>query len=361
MGRRTFEGLKVLDFTQAAVGPITTQYLAHLGATVVKVDSSVHPDDSRNLPPFTEFVVDRDCSGLFSIWNSSKMTIAIDLRQPEGVDIAKRLAIWADVVVENFSGHTIDRWGLDYDSLAKENPGIIMLRTDYTCPRLNLAALAGALLHKKRTGKGQYLDASQYEMSLTFLSPLILEYVVNGGTVERHGNRSDDASPHGVFQCRGNDRWCAIAVTTDAEWRALSTAVGEAALRNPHRYATLQLRKSNEDELERLLEEWTRCREATEVVAILQAVGVPCGIVEDARDIDCDPQLLHYEFMRMVDHPKMGQKGCPVRRNTFRMSAAEDVLSRPPILGEHTREVCTEILGMTDEEIDGLANRGILR
>jgi len=404
MSRMVLEGIKVADFSHAAVGPLTTQYLAQLGATVIKIDSDMHPDGSRSLPPFAGNISGLNSSGLFAMWNSTKRTIAINLGRPKGIELAKRLIMWADIVVENYSGHTMEKWGLGYENLRKMKPDIIMLSscmhgqtgpfsrhkgygiplaalcgvsyltgwpdrmpagvygpwTDYMSPRLNLAAIAGALIYRKRTGKGQYLDASQYESSLTFLSPLIMDYMVNGHVMERQGNRSPLAAPHGVFKCKGDARWCAIAVTSDIEWQAFCRVVGNPLWTTDPRFTTLEKRKQNEDALEELVEEWTKERPPEEVMELLQGAGVPAGIVESGQDLNDDPQLKHYNFLQMLDHQGMGLAGCPARTNTFRLSKADQQLWAAPTLGEHSAYVCTEILGMSDDELAELLNEGVL-
>ena len=218
--------------------------------------------------------------------------------------------------------------------------------------------LLAALDHRRRTGKGQYFELSQYEAGVHWLTPSILEYTVNGRVADRQGNRQPDAAPHGAYRCAA-DRWCVIAVTNDDQWQSLCNAMGASSLSEDQRFLTLQDRKANEDELDRLVEQWTSQLDAFEVMHTLQALGVAAGVVQTGEDLlEHDPQLRHRNFYQRLDHPALGSYRAP--QPSFRLSAAPCQLQRVRLLGEDTYEVLSKSLGLSEEEIEQFALAGAL-
>src|SRR5262252_10756167 len=296
---RPLEGLKVLDFFWVAVGPMTTGYLAEYGATVVRVESRRRPDPLRSSPPFREARPGPNRSGYYASYNAGKRALGLNMGHPKAIEVVKRLVAWADVVAENFTPGTMQRWGLGYDELVKIKPDIIMLSTsmfghggplssqpgygpvlsslsgmtgitgwpdraptnpygaytDFVVPRFAVAAILAALDYRRRTGIGQHLDMSQLEASLHFIAPALLDCALNGRDGERTGNRDRGAAPHAAFPCRGKDNWVSIACLTDAHWQALKRAMGAPAWSAEERFTTLVGRKAHEDELETLIAE----------------------------------------------------------------------------------------------------------
>jgi benzylsuccinate CoA-transferase BbsF subunit len=403
MRKKLFEGIKVLDFTWAAAGPMTTKVLSDYGAEVIKIENHLHPDGTRVGGPFKDNIPGVNRSACFNQWNTGKHSILVNLIRPKGLEVAKRLVVWADVVVENFSGGTIKRMGLGYEVLKKLKPDIIMLSscmmgqtgpyashpgvgplltalsgfynitgwpdrepigpsgayTDFICPRFTLLAIIAALDYRRRTGKGQYLDLSQFETSVHLMAPVLLDSIVNHRVANRMGNRSHYAAPHGAYRCRGEDRWCAIAVFTDEEWENFCKAIGNPSWTKETRFSTLRARKQNEDELDRLIDDWTNNYSAEQIMEILQSSGVAAGIVQNAEDLqERDPQLKHRHFFWKLEHPDVGEYTAP--RPNFTLSKAPYELHRAPLLGEHSEHVLKEILGMTDDEIAELVIEGIL-
>ena len=395
------EGLKVVDFTWAALGPTTCDYLAVYGAEVIKVESQSRPDLWRIVSPFAGDKPGFDRAGLFATANVQKYSLALNLKDPRGIKIARQLVARADIVVESYRPGAMQRFGLDYENLKKVKPDIIMLSTcmygqtgplaqlpgfgltltaatgisnltgwpdrtpqpsgeytDFIVPRFNVLALMAALDYRRRTGKGQYMDISQMEASLHFMSPVIMDYTVNGREVDRMGNRSTSAAPHGVYKCLGNDSWCAIAVAGDKEWQAFCAAIGRQNLADDPRFASLPARKYNEDELDRLIEEWTEGRNAGEVMQLLQEAGISAGIVENGEQLDSDPQLKHRHYYWELDHPEMGKmsySGMPIQFSETPYSITRGA----PCLGEHTEYICTELLKMPAEDFVSLLNEGV--
>lgn len=395
------EGVKVVDFTWAALGPLTCDYLALHGAEVVKVETQNRPDPWRTMSPFADDKPGLDRAGQFAVVNVQKYSLALNLSHPQGLEIAKRLVAWSDVVVESYRPGAITRLGLGYEELKKIKPDIIMLSTcmygqtgpfaklpgfgltltaasgishlagwpdrpplpsgaytDFVVPKFNVLAIAAALDYKHRTGKGQYLDISQLEAALHFLAPALLEYAANGRELGRIGNRSTYAAPHGVYRCEGENSWCAIAVTSDEEWRSLCRVMAKPELTEDTRFATGADRLENTDELDMLIESWTSSQTADEVMRLLQAAEVSAGKALNGEQLDSDPQLKHRNYYSELDHPVMGKmsySGMPVK-----MSATPYQITRnAPCLGEHTEHVCTQILGMSDTEFAQLVSAGI--
>ena len=395
-------GLKVLDLSWLMVGPMTIKPLADYGADVVHIESSVRVDAQRTPGPFKGGVRDVELCGDYCQVRTSQRSITLDLSQPAGLAVAKRLVEWADVVVDNFAAGVTDRMGLGYEALLAINPEIIVLScsgqgrggpnagskgggghyvalagfteltgrpndepgylsayTDFIAPRFNVALLLGAVDYRRRTGQGQFFDVSQYETALHWLAPSLLDYEVNGRVATRLGNRQPHAAPHGAYRCRG-DRWCAIAVTGEAEWSAFRTAIGDPAWANAARFASHEARKRHEDALDALVEEWTRRREPEDVMQTVQSAGVPAGVVQRGEDLlERDPQLRHRRFWQTLDHPALGSYQAP--QHSFRLPEAPCELRRSRLTGEDTRAVLRDVLSMSDDEIAELAGAGVLQ
>lgn len=402
MPKRLLEGVKIADFTWALVGPITTKALADYGAQVIKIEGRSRPDSRRESGPFKDNISGLDRSGGSNPFSTGKLSLSLNLAHPGGVEMAKKLVAWADVVVENFAGGAMKRMGLGYEELKRVKPNIILLSscmmgqtgphvnlrgaghvltalsgfnyitgwpdrepkwlgfyTDFIAPHFNVITILAALDYRRRTGNGQYVDMSQYEDSIHFLAPLVLDYTVNRRVNKRMGNRSTYAAPHNAYRCKGEDRWCAIAVFTDGEWQSFCNVIGNPACAKSHKFASLVVRKENEDELDRLVEEWTINYSAEEVMRKMQSAGVAAGVLRNAEDLlEHDPQLKERHFWHSVDHPDVGNY--IAWRSPFILSKASCEVRRAPLLGEHSEYVCKEILGMSDEEIAQLVIEGVI-
>ena len=401
MIQEPFTGIKVADFTWWVAGPLTTKTLADYGATVVRVESAKRPGGLRITLPYKDNVPGVDRSGFYAFYNANKYSMSLDLGTSEGIEIARRLISWADITAENFNPGVMDKWGLGYDDLKKFKPDIIMLRTsnqgqtgpfsrlgglglqlnalagfahftgwtdrdplslmfaysDYFVPHFAVALLAAALDYRLRTGKGQMIDLSQSEACLQFLSPYLLECEVNQEESGRTGNQHPYAVPHNVYPCRGDDCWCAIAVFSDEDWGNFCKAIGEPPWTKETRFANFLNRKKNEEELDKLIGEWTIHHAPQEVMQLMQAFKVAAGVVKKGEDIYRDPQLREANLFWTLKHKVMGDfthMGQPARLSKTpaqpRMPA--------PCLGEHTEYVCKELLGIAQEEFDRLLIAG---
>ncbi len=401
--RPPLEGLRVCDFSWVYAAPAATRVLADWGATVVKVESTKFLDALRTGQPYKDGVVGPERSANFCNVNIGKLSVTLDMAKPEGRAAAARLAEWADVVVENFSPKAMRNWGLDYETLRRRNPGLIMLSTclnggtgpqsglagygtmgaalagfhdltgwpdrppagpflaytDYVSPKFIAASILAALDHRARTGQGQHIDLAQAEASLHFLAPALLDFAVNERLKSRDGNNSEEAAPHGVFRCAGEDDWVAIAVENEQQWRALCLAVEQPDWAEDDRFAQFQRRYARRELLGAMLEEWTRERTPAEVEATLQAAGVPVHRVSNASDILADPQLAARDHFVTVRQPEIGE--VLVEGSRFRLSHSPAVPLQPaPTLGQHNELVLKEILGMGDDDIAALVVSGAL-
>jgi benzylsuccinate CoA-transferase BbsF subunit len=304
--------------------------------------------------------------------------------------------------MENYTPGNMEKWGLVYNELKNIKPDIIMLRqsgygssgpyaklpafgmvlgpisglpnfigwpgkeplpvgvsayTDCISPRFATAALIAALDYRNKTGKGQLLDLSQFETAIYFIMPGLLEYISAAGAFQDWQFLSY-AAPHGVYRCKGDDRWCAVAVSTDEEWMSLCKEIDKPEYIRDLRFNTSINRKKNEDELNKLIGEWTTGLTAEEVMARLQAAGVPAGIVKNTSDIYNDPQLKERNLFWKMQHSEMGLY--THLGQSFELSKTPARAYSPsPLLGEHTEYVCTRILGMSDEEFVGLMQEGV--
>jgi crotonobetainyl-CoA:carnitine CoA-transferase CaiB-like acyl-CoA transferase len=327
--------------------------------------------------------------------------LRLNLRHPKGLDVALRLIAISDIVIDNFTAGTMDKFGLGYEDLKKVKPDIIQVSscmqgqtgpaaghpgsgltltsltgfnlitgwpdrkpsgmygpyTDQVTPIFAAAALMAALDFRRRTGKGQRLDLSQYEASIHFLAPMLLDYTVNGREFMRRGNKSSRAAPHGVYRCNGDDRWCAITVYTDEEWESFCRVLENPEWSRKTEFATLLSRIKNSDELDRGVEEWTMHHSPEEVMTMMQGAGVAAGVVSNNEDLWNDPQLKYYDAFSEFEHPEIGS--CSSHRRPVDLSKMDWELRRAPLLGEHTEYVCTEILGMSDEEFVELMGEGV--
>jgi benzylsuccinate CoA-transferase BbsF subunit len=230
--------------------------------------------------------------------------------------------------------------------------------TDQLSPMYASLAIMAALDNRRRIGKGQYIDHSQIETGLNYMTPLILDYQVNNREFQPKGNKSNHAAPHGIYRCKGDDRWVAIAVMNDEEWRNFVKVIGSPKWAQDKKYITAAGRVKYSDDLDKMVGKWTVSYTPEDVQKMLQAGGIGAGLVSNAKDLDADPQLNYYNFYRQMEHPYMGRlryyHPAPIK-----LSAAETAVQRPLLLGEHTDHICTKILGMMQSEVNRLRQKGV--
>lgn len=402
MGKLPLEGIKVADFTWVWTGPTSTKVLADFGATVVRIESKKRLGVWRITPPFKDDVQGPNRGAIFNSINTSKLSVTINLTHPKGIELAKRFVAWADIVTDNFAGGAMKRMGLDYEVLREIKPDIIMMSsalmgqtgpwhdspgygdqlsaisgfheisgwpdripgeigfyTDFIAPRFNALTILAALDYRRRTGKGQYLDIAQHQGSVQYIAPLLLDYVVNKRVATREGNHDDYAAPHGSYRCQGEDRWCVITVFTNEEWQSFCKVIGNPDWTKDPRFASLEGRQENEEELNRLVEAWTITQVDEEVMMRLQAAGVGAGRIGTTQDqMENDPQLKYRTFYQEQDHPEIGKYRPP--RQPCVLSKTPCQIQRAPLIGEHNEYAFKEILGMSDEEISEMVIEGVI-
>ncbi|MBI2359195.1 MAG: CoA transferase [Deltaproteobacteria bacterium] len=399
------KGIKVIEFAAYAAGPTVGKHLADHGATVVHMESRSRPDGFRtHYPPYKDNIHGLNRSGLFALCNNDKLDITLNLKMaPKATDLAKRIVAWADVVIENFSPGTMKRLGLDYETLRRVNPDLIMLSSsnlgqagphanhpgfgsqlsslagfthligyrdgapqmlygpyiDYIAVAYGAVAVLAALDHRDRTGKGQHIDLAQYESGLQFLVPLLLDYKVNGRVRSRDGNRDPVAAPHGAYPCKGEDSWFVLSVSSDAEWHTLCQALGNPPWAQDKRFATAADRKNNEDELDQRLGELTKQLAAKELTDKLQAAGIRAGMVNKMSDIYDDSQLTHRGQWVEFEHPEIGKMH--YQRPPFILTKTPPGPSkRDPLLGEHNDYFYVNVLGLPESEYRELVKEGVI-
>lgn len=396
-------GIRVADFTWVWAGPFCTMQFAHMGAEVLRVETMRRVCALRMLPPWLDGQIGVNRSGYFNQYNQGKRSINLDLTHPEGKEIAKKLVAISDVAAENFAGGVIDRLGLGYDVLRQVKPEIIMISMSgygqtgpesgyvsygpaqvplsgmsslngytgwppmhvgmsYGDPNAGLHAafaLLAALLYRQRTGKGQYIDMSQWESTMAVLGEGFMEYTMNGAQPPRSGSRDPWMSPHGIFRCDGEDQWVSIACGSDEEWRALCGAMGKPELADDPRFRTLEARKADEDALEAMVEEWTSALEPSAVTERLQQAGVAAFPPMPNYMLDGDPHLAARNYWVEKEHPEVG-----VRRHAgipWRMSETPcEVWRAAPTLGQDNEYVFGELLGMSSRQIADLVAREVI-
>jgi len=398
-----FEGVTVADFAWVGVGPISSKYLADHGANVIRVESELRPDVLRANAPYKDAEPGWNRSQFFGDFNTSKRSLALDMKTPKAIEIAKRLIAQSDVLIESFAPGAITRMGLGYDEVKKLNPAIIMISTclmgqtgpaatmagygyhaaamagfyevtgwpdqrplgpwiaytDTIAPRFVSILLAAALDRRRRTGKGCYIDVAQIETALHFLAPELLDSQINDRHATRMGNRSSYAAPQGCYPCTGEDRWCAISIETDAEWMRLCDAIGREDWAANHAMSTNEQRISLHDEIDEGLADWTSHRSSREVMNTLQNAGIAAGVVQNSADLLADVQYKHRDFYRYYDHPEMGT--IPYAGHQYRISGYDNSPRGPaPCLGEHSFEVLSEVVGLSDDEIATAYADGII-
>ncbi len=389
-------GLRVADFTIHAAGPFCTLLLAELGAEVIKIESTARLDIARRPHP----VYGRTDVPPFDMVNAGKRSVTLHLKTPRGVELAKRLVAKSDIAVENFRPGVMERLGLSYAALSAVRHDLIMLSIstsgqtgpereiagyapmfsalgglgeltgypdgppvelrhamDHTNGLVGAFAVMAALAHRQRTGQGQHIDLAMREVASSLIGEVLLAQAMNGEAPGRMGNRDAAMVPHGVYPCRGEDRWVAIAVGSDAEWRALGKALGEPEWARDPALADAAGRRTHEDDIDARLAAWSRERTAEEVMWRLQRAGVAATPSMSAADLLRDPHLRERRaFPELVDE-RRGKR--QVVGPPWRFSQTPASIARwSPDLGEDNEHVLSEILGLSRREIEALVAIG---
>ncbi len=398
--------LRVADFSWVVAGPVVGRALADFGATVVRVESSTHIETARMMQPFYDGTPGAENSALYGTCNAGKLGLTLNLKHPDGQAVARDLIGWADVVIESFSPGQMERWGLDYESVQSLKPSVIMLSTslmgqtgpaaklagygnigasasgyqdlvgwpdrppigpfgpytDYVGPRFSLALLLAALDRRRLTGLGCQLDVAQSEIGVFLLSPQMAGYFDRGTVAARRGNADERFAPHGVFGCLpagDEDRFVAVAVTSDGQWQALAAEIGDPGLADDPRYLTEAGRLAAAAELADIVAAWTTGQRAEDVVARLQRRGVPAHVAAGSADWSGDAQLAHRGHLRRLPHPQFGT--ATVEGPRYLLSDTPGEVRRPaPRLGQDNEYVLRTLLGYDAAECARLTDSGAL-
>lgn len=397
-------GLRVLDMTCWWAGPAATQLMAGLGADVIHVEAVQRMDGMR--PATTFAFADRDrwweYSAFFIPVNTNKRGITLNLEDPDGLELARRLVGWADVVVENFTPRVMERFGLDAVGMAAINPTAVIVRMpafgldgpwrDRVGFAQTMEAMSGlawvtgvpegpprlptgpcdpmggmhaafaiqvALAERERTGQGQVVEASLLESGLNVAAEQVIEYSAYGALLTRQGNRTPGVAPQGVFACQGEQRWLALSVMDDRQWAGLRDALGHPDWLADPKLDVLAGREAAQDELEAGLAAWAADQDLEEAVERLLAHGVPAAAVFDYRMVSRHPAMAARGFFEVLDHPVAGSH--PMFGLPFRYTGIDRWWRTPgPTLGQHNSEVLRTILGLSEQEIADLEQRHII-
>jgi benzylsuccinate CoA-transferase BbsF subunit len=414
MTQPALAGLRILDMTQIAAGPYATLFLGYMGAEIIKVESCSRMDINRGQvrpTPESYRMYPQGVPGKRP-WNRAahhvqrnvnKRSVTLDLANPTGRELFLKLVAICDVLVENYRASVLDRLGLGYAELSAVNPQLVYVKissqgatgpekdygslgstleqtaglaaitgyedrrplmTNETYPDpvvgiLTVGALMVALRRRRQTGKGTFVDLAQREVTVSLLGEAVVDYSLSGRRAAPIGNAHPCMVPHGVYACRGEDRWLALAVGSDDEWRGLCRAIGRPELADDARFATLPGRWQNRRALDEILSAWTREQEHYQAMHLLQSQGVPAGPVLTAGEVIADPHLEARAFWDTVDHPEAGtyrQVSTPWKLSKHPRQAT----SPAPGLGEHNQYVLAELLGLSTQAIEALEAQGII-
>lgn len=409
---RALSHVRICDFTGQLAGAGATKWLAAFGADVIRIEDPVRHgtwDILRTMPPYVDERRGVDFAGGFNNHNVEKRGITLNLRTERGRELLAAIVARSDVVAENFAFGVLERLGFGYERLKQIKPDVIYVSNcgfghsgpyrsfktwgpivqalcgltftsglpdqppagwgysymDHTGASYMAIAILLALIHRSRTGEGQWVDMSCTDAGLTLNGPALLDFTVNGRPMRRPGSPNSNRNewppmvPHGIFPARGEDRWIAIACRNDQDWAALASVVDQPWTRDT-RFAALAGRRAAEDEIERSLSEWTRQSEDASLARRLQAVGVPAApVARPAERIDECAATRAWGLWPTVQHSKMGSvrvDGLPVH-----FSRTDWEIERgAPCLGEHTEEVLRDLLGLSSEEVARLRAEGVV-
>jgi crotonobetainyl-CoA:carnitine CoA-transferase CaiB-like acyl-CoA transferase len=407
MANKVLNGVRIIDLTMVYAGPVATKMMAELGAEVIKIESAqradiftranVYPDNRPGNEPWNQ-------GSFFHTLNQGKRGISLNLCSEEGRLIFKRLVNISDVVIENYSPRVMDNWGLNYEELQKINPRIIMVSIsglghygplknysmyvpgmegmsgltyitgdpceppllsgnaygDWVTGANAAMALVTALFYQKATGKGQYLDVSGREATTCHIGEALMEYSFNNQVRERTGNRHPLCAPHGCYRCQGDDEWIAIGVENEKQWRHLQYIVDTPSI-NDRMFDSMASRLQNQEELDRIIEEWTIDKDKFILMDTLQKAQVPAGAILNMKEINLNPQLAKRGFFKLVDHdPETGLRPIPKQMPAIYQGFKSFPIKRAPGFSEDTAYVLGDLLKMTKFEIEQLEANNVI-
>jgi len=401
---RPLEGLKVLDFTHVLAGPFGTRVLADMGADVIKINSASRAVGA-NEPVHPYYIM----------WNRNKRALALDMTNEHDRELCRRLCQQAEVVIDNFSVGVLERWGVGYDEVVSDNPGVIYVQmsgmgeggpwsgyvtyaptihalsgltyltgvpgredigigysyNDHQAGLHGAVAILAALEARQHSGRGQHIDISQFEIGVNFAGPSVFDLFANDRAADPVGYRLpyDEAAPHGCYPCRPSGEgitgecWIAIACMDDDAWEALKRVMGIPEWSERDAYTTVGGRLAEIDEIDRAIAEFTASEDAYELMVRCQAAGVPAGVVQDGHDLaNNDPQLRHYDFLHRIDDDSSEFGQTWADRLPLRFSRTPcNTYHRVRAVGEDNVSVLKDWLDMSESEVRSLEDEGRLR
>ncbi len=418
MASYPLDGYRVVDFGSAWAGPQMTHIVADMGAEVIKVESRNRIDYGRMggaasakdlLTKTPEAIVTAapdslELNPVFHLLNRGKLGITVDFTKPKGADLIKELIKKSDIVADNFTPGVLDKYSLGYESLAEIKPDIIVVSlcfAGHTGPLRGtrgyapiITALAGldsvvgypdetipcgprfafgdhvaathgalamlvALIHRNRTGEGQYIDMSAREASSVLIGDSLMDYTMNKRTQRREGNRDEVMAPHNCYRCRGEDKWVSIAIATEEEWQAFCHAIGDPEWANDARFSNALGRWQHQEEMDRMIQVFTLEHTHYEVMDILQKAGVAAIPSFNAAELCSDRHLDERGLLVVVDHPTLGAQ--MVFSPPWKMSLTPaEILTPGPPLGQHNEYVFCELLGLSQAEYSRLVEKEVI-
>jgi benzylsuccinate CoA-transferase BbsF subunit len=395
-------GIKVLEFGGYAAGPHIGKVLANFGASTIHVESRERPDGFRiQYPPFKDDRPGYNRSGCFAFFNDSKYSVTVDLKKPQGVALAQRMAQWCDLVIENMRPGVMDRLGLGFATLAGLNPRLVMVSTcnmgqtgpradqpgfgsqlsalaglcgltgvaggppmllygpyiDYIASLLGASAAMAALFRVRRGGKGALIDLSQYECGLMFMGAALHEFFATGRVAQRCGNDDAIAAPHGAYPCAAGE-WVALSCWSDVDFASLVQAMGQGSLAVDARFASPAARRANKEEIDVLISSWTAKCSAHDAAQCLQAGGIAAYPVVTMSGLFCDPQLAARRQFRVRRHPEMGDHAYCFPGFDL-ADAPGDIIGPAPCVGADNEFVFRDLVGLSATEYDSYRQQGV--
>jgi len=393
---QALEGIKVLDLSRALAGPYCTMMLADMGAEVIKVEMPGRGDDSRSWgPPFVEGE-----SAYFMSINRNKKSITLNMKSEKSTEIIYKLIKQSDVLVENFRPGAMERLGLSYERMKEINPGIIYASisgfgqdgpyrmlpgfdqvlqgmgglmsitgepdgppikvgvaiADITGGMFTAYGILVALYNRKNTGKGQMIDVSLLDSQVAQLTYRAGAYLTSGEIPQPVGSGHPVIVPYQAFKAK--DVYINIAVGNDQLWQRFCKAVGLEKVMGDPKFATNAKRVENREEIVKIISDLIATRNGEEWLKIITDAGVPCGPIYTIDKIFSDPQVLHRQMLKELDHPKAGKikvTGIPVKLS----DTPGEVKTAPPLLGQHTQEILSE-LGYNNRDVEKLRQEKVI-
>lgn len=405
MGKRLpLQGIRAITFSTTWAGPLFSRMLADYGVEAIKVESSTWLDSTRLTGPFPqEKKGDIEASVTFAYFNRNKKSITLNMGKPETKELITKLIAISDVVIDNFALGIMEKWGLSYSQLKDIKEDIILInmqglgRTgpfreyltygpslmcisgmtylwrfqedpdpivtgpypDFVAAAHALIAVIAAVYYRAKTGKGQQIELAQVEAAASLMGPLYMDYLINGRDPIPQGNRNSHGAPHGCYRCKGDDRWCVIAITGEDEWERFCQALGDPSWVRDPKFASMMDRVNNSHELDKNVEEWTINYTPHQVMRILQRAGVPAGVVQNAEDFYHDHHLRNRGSVVEMDQPKIGPLAYPGL--VMKLSNTPNRINQPaPHLGQDNDYVFGKLLGLSRKEIERLRKEEII-